>query len=481
MNRFIALVILFSVAIAPLTSYGLEREISIILDRDSLLKGEEVRIRIVNTGESMLKFQGYLLKIRSCKTGEIVKYFLQEEESEIYIRSGETYSEITWDQRDLSGNPVEEGNYYIIAEVGDLRDERMISIGLGGEERIYPPTPRIISIEGDKSYLEGEESEILVKLGNPTSEEIKVSLTLEGDVLEEPKIKVVLPPKEMSTHVVKFIPSNKGRGGVLLLLYRGAHLLDVRPFGFSVTEMKLPELEIRKTAELSKEHLRVVIHLENVGKDIARDVYLSDSYPPSLFEIISGITEWKGEISPGEDVSIEYELRMLEGGITVSLPPAIVSFRDEKGRSYSLKSNSVEVSLPPMKYEEEEKKEEGVETREEGVAVRVGEEEKGVWKFLDPLVKEIQGFRDKVRELPHKYLLFLAVAILLLSILFALERKLKRVKKENERRDEELKGQKIEEVEEEISGIKEVEREELEKTLKRMIERKKRIMGDESV
>jgi len=78
-------------------------------------------------------------------------------------------------------------------------------------------------------------------------------------------------------------------------------------------------------------------------------------------------------------------------------------------------------------------------------------------------------------------LLFLAVAILLLSILFALERKLKRVKKENERRDEELKGQKIEEVEEEISGIKEVEREELEKTLKRMIERKKRIMGDESV
>ncbi|OYT63267.1 hypothetical protein B6U74_07170 [Candidatus Bathyarchaeota archaeon ex4484_205] len=78
-------------------------------------------------------------------------------------------------------------------------------------------------------------------------------------------------------------------------------------------------------------------------------------------------------------------------------------------------------------------------------------------------------------------MLFLAVAILLLSILFALERKLKRVKKENERRDEELKGQKIEEVEEEISGIKEVEREELEKTLKRMIERKKRIMGDESV
>jgi len=70
---------------------------------------------------------------------------------------------------------------------------------------------------------------------------------------------------------------------------------------------------------------------------------------------------------------------------------------------------------------------------------------------------------------------------MLLSILFALERKLKRVKKENERRDEELKGQKIEEVEEEISGIKEVEREELEKTLKRMIERKKRIMGDESV
>ncbi|OYT63268.1 hypothetical protein B6U74_07175 [Candidatus Bathyarchaeota archaeon ex4484_205] len=60
--------------------------------------------------------------------------------------------------------------------------------------------------------------------------------------------------------------------------------------------MKLPELEIRKTAELSKEHLRVVIHLENVGKDIARDVYLSDSYPPSLFEIISGITEWKDRV-----------------------------------------------------------------------------------------------------------------------------------------------------------------------------------------
>ena len=76
----------------------------------------------------------------------------------------------------------------------------------------------------------------------------------------------------------------------------------------------------------------VTYHVHNVGDTDARNVQISDQFPESTFEIVSGSLEKEiKELAAGESVDHTVTLKPVVGGGIINIPPADVEYGwDEK-------------------------------------------------------------------------------------------------------------------------------------------------------
>ena len=71
----------------------------------------------------------------------------------------------------------------------------------------------------------------------------------------------------------------------------------------------------------------VTYHVHNVGDADARNVQISDQFPDSTFEVVSGSLEKEiGELAAGESVDHTVTLKPVVGGGIINIPPADVEY-----------------------------------------------------------------------------------------------------------------------------------------------------------
>jgi uncharacterized repeat protein (TIGR01451 family) len=114
---------------------------------------------------------------------------------------------------------------------------------------------------------------------------------------------------------------------------------------------------VNKVRAREGEEIEVTLNVKNEGEGPARNVHLKDDV--SGLRVMGGITEWRGELSPGSSQSISYRVAAER---PLVLKPAVVSFTDESGRQGFLQSNTISIDVqavekPPEILKEEKKAE----------------------------------------------------------------------------------------------------------------------------
>ncbi len=113
-----------------------------------------------------------------------------------------------------------------------------------------------------------------------------------------------------------------------------------------ITE-RVPDLSVNrrpsKTSITEGEKLDVKIELKNEGKEVAKFVSFSDSFPEG-FKIISGDNFWTGDLKPGESKLLTYTLKADKAG-KYTIPHAIVKYEDTRLKKYEQSAEAIEIEV----------------------------------------------------------------------------------------------------------------------------------------
>ncbi len=108
--------------------------------------------------------------------------------------------------------------------------------------------------------------------------------------------------------------------------------------------------ELDKTMARPLEAIMVRITVSNIGDDLAEDVVIND-YPPAFVQITGRREQSLANIKPGENVTLEYEMRFTEEG-SYPIDPAVVTWRDRLGNEYSQTSERLRLDVEGASLEE---------------------------------------------------------------------------------------------------------------------------------
>ena len=104
-----------------------------------------------------------------------------------------------------------------------------------------------------------------------------------------------------------------------------------------------PDINVTKTAEiLENKSIAVTVSVKNTG-DRATMVYVTDEIPENA-ELVSGNLDFEVVAQPGKTYSNDYILKANNNN-NIDLPPATVTFKDNREREYEVKSEIVHVAV----------------------------------------------------------------------------------------------------------------------------------------
>jgi hypothetical protein len=110
---------------------------------------------------------------------------------------------------------------------------------------------------------------------------------------------------------------------------------------------------VNKTSIYEGEEIEIMLTITNKGEGVAENVYLKDNIDG--LKLIEGITEWRGNLAPGQSQSISYKI--IADASRRELKPAFVTFLDKYGKQSSIQSNAISINVLPIEKQPEIKEE----------------------------------------------------------------------------------------------------------------------------